>query len=229
MTKKIFFIIISIIALVLLIYSFYKANDMQVVFPIKKITIETKIINANKSKIFNLAKNYLLHKSFFNFKIDALKEQLEKIEWIKNVNVRRVYPDEIKIYVQEYIPKAIFNNNSYLNINGDKFFVDKIDKILPKLFAQDDRNYAIYRYYNLFNSNLLKNNIDSKVLVVSENDIRSLKIILSSGITIKLGSQNINERINMFFKIYDQLNSSDLDKIGYIDMRYSNGFSVGWK
>ena len=69
----------------------------------------------------------MLHKSFFNFKIDALKEQLEKIEWIKNANVRRVYPDEIKIYVQEYIPKAIFNNNSYLNINGDKFFVDKID------------------------------------------------------------------------------------------------------
>ncbi len=143
--------------------------------------------------------------------------------------MRRVYPDEIKIYLEEYIPKTIFNNNSYLDVNGDKFFVDKIDKILPQLFAEDHRHYAVYEYYNLFNLNLLKNKIESKVLVVSENDIRSLKIILSSGITIKLGSQNIDEKINMFFKVYNQLNSSDLDKIGYIDMRYSNGFSVGWK
>jgi len=229
MTKKNFFILVFIITVVFLIYSVYKLSENQVIFPIKKITIETKIINANKSKIFNLSKNYLSNKSFFNFEIDILKEQLEKIEWIKNVNVRRVYPDEVKIYIQEYIPEAIFNNNSYLNSNGDKFFVDKIDKILPNLFAQDDRNYAVYGYYNLFNSNLVKNNINSKVLVVSENDIRSLKIILSSGITIKLGSQNINEKINIFFKIYDQLNSSDLEKIGYIDMRYSNGFSIGWK
>ena len=50
-----------------------------------------------------------------------------------------------------------------------------------------------------------------------------------SNITITLGSKNIKEKISIFFKAYKTLNSSDLKKIRYIDMRYSNGFAIGWK
>ena len=60
-------------------------------------------------------------------------------------------------------------------------------------------------------------------------DIRSLSISLLSGITIIVGSRDIKKKINIFFKAYKTLNSSDLKKIRYIDMRYSNGFAIGWK
>jgi cell division septal protein FtsQ len=76
----------------------------------------------------------------------------------------------------------------------------------------------------------MKSNIDEKIIKIEENDIQSLSITLSSNIVIRLGSNDIKEKINMFFKVYKSLNSSDdLKKIMYIDMRYSNGFSVGWK
>ena len=64
---------------------------------------------------------------------------------------------------------------------------------------------------------------------IEENDIRSLSAHFSSGIIVKFGSKDIRNKIHTFVKIYNTLNSSDLEKIGYIDMRYSNGFSIGWK
>ena len=47
--------------------------------------------------------------------------------------------------------------------------------------------------------------------------------------SIKFGSKDIKDKIHTFIKLYKTLNSSDLEKIGYIDMRYANGFSIGWK
>ena len=70
---------------------------------------------------------------------------------------------------------------------------------------------------------------NEKILQIKENEIRSLTVLLASNVAIKFGSQNIKERIAIFFKAYKTLNSSDLKKIRYIDMRYSNGFSIGWK
>jgi cell division septal protein FtsQ len=68
------------------------------------------------------------------------------------------------------------------------------------------------------------------IVEISENNIRSLSVLLSSGITIRFGSKNINDKMKIFFKSYKKiLNTSDLKKIRYIDMRYSNGFSIGWK
>ena len=60
---------------------------------------------------------------------------------------------------------------------------------------------------------------------IHENKIRSVKILLNSRISIELGSNNVSEKIEMFFKVY-KTKSRDLKKIRYIDMRYSNGFSI---
>jgi cell division septal protein FtsQ len=87
----------------------------------------------------------------------------------------------------------------------------------------------MFNYLSSFTKHLSKNNINDKIIKIEENEIRSIKIFLYSGININFGSRNIDNRIKTFFKIYKKLKSSDLKKIRYIDMRYSNGFSIGWK
>ena len=80
----------------------------------------------------------------------------------------------------------------------------------------------------MFNEKLSSRKLDFKITKIMENEIRSLTIGLSSGINIQLGSKDVNIKIPLFFEIYKSLNTRDLNKIRYIDMRYSNGFSVGW-
>ena len=227
--KNKIFLILSIV-IIAVIYLNTKTNrDRKIYFPIKNISIESKIINVNKDDVFEKSKNYLDSKSFFNFKINILKNEIEKVSWVRSADIKRVYPDEVKIYIKEHVPVAIWNNKSYMNNSGDIFFIHDIKKNLPMINSNESRNKIMHVYFSLLLKYISDYNLDIEIKKIEENEIRSISAHLSSGIIVKFGSKDIKSKIHTFFKAYKTLNSSDLKKIGYIDMRYSNGFSIGWK
>jgi len=222
--------IIILIMLTMVYYIYQKFNDSKIHFVINKISIEeSRLINSDKGKIFEISNNYLKKKSFFTMDINYLREKIEKIDWVKNVTIRRSYPDEVKIYIEEHIPVAIWNNDYYLDEFGKIFSANNINSDLPLIVSRSNRNNIIFKYFTLLSKSILDNKIDEKIIKIQENEIRSLSVFFLSGIKVEFGSSNITDKINIFFKAYKTLNSSDLKKIRYIDMRYSNGFSVGWK
>ena len=218
--------IISFITL-LIILIIIKTNNSEIFyFPIKNVT-SSELINVNKDDISKAVK-YLYSKSFFDIDLNYLKNKLEKIEWVRKINVRRSYPNEIIIDIEEHTPILIWNNKMYINKYGEKFNVSKIDKSIPILISDESRINEVFAYFKLFNEKLSSRKLDFKITKIMENEIRSLTISLSSGINIQLGSKDVNNKIPLFFEIYKSLNTRDLNKIRYIDMRYTNGFSVGW-
>ena len=228
--KKITTILLLIIIIIIAFIIKNNLNNEKTYFQITDITIDLKNIeNSSVDDIREVAKKYVRSKSFFNIDINYLQSKIENIDWISSANIRRSYPNEIIIFVTEHIPIAIWNNKDYLNQFGEIFTANKKNNKLPILISKNNKNKIIFEYLSLFSNDLIRHNINEKVSKIVEDDIRSISVILSSGITIKLGSKNVKEKIDIFFKVYQTLNSSDLSKIRYIDMRYSNGFSVGWK
>lgn len=228
--KKITIILLLIIIIIIAFIIKNNLNNEKTYFQITDITIDLKNIeNSSVDDIREVAKKYVRSKSFFNIDINYLQSKIENIDWISSANIRRSYPNEIIIFVTEHIPIAIWNNKDYLNQYGEIFTANKKNNKFPILISKNNKNKIIFEYLSLFSNDLIRHNINEKVVKIIEDDIRSISVILSSGITIKLGSKNVKEKIDIFFKVYQTLNSSDLSKMRYIDMRYSNGFSVGWK
>ena len=229
--KKKLPILFLFILLAGILYIYNDKNNKKIYFRVVEININpAEIKNSNEEKIREYTEKYLINKSWFNFDIDILKKELEKIEWVNTVGVRRVYPRKVKLSIEEHVPLVIWNNKYYINSYGEIFFVKNISKKLPRLNSKNDRSETLFKYYSFFSNNLLTNKISDKIIEINENDIRSLSILLSSGISVRFGSKNINDKMRIFFKSYKKiLNTSDLKKIRYIDMRYSNGFSIGWK
>lgn len=228
--KKITIILLLIIIILIAFIIKNNLNNEKTYFQITDITIDLKNIeNSSVDDIREVAKKYVRSKSFFNVDINYLQSKIENIDWISSANIRRSYPNEIIIFVTEHIPIAIWNNKDYLNQYGEIFTANKKNNKFPILISKNNKNKIIFEYLSLFSNDLIRHNINEKVVKIIEDDIRSISVILSSGITIKLGSKNVKEKIDIFFKVYQTLNSSDLSKMRYIDMRYSNGFSVGWK
>ena len=221
--KKYIITFITLLIIFIIIKTNYSKN---LYFPIKNVT-SSELINVNKDDISEAVK-YLYSKSFFDINLNYLKNKLEKIEWVRKINVRRSYPNEIIIDIEEHTPILIWNNKMYINKYGEKFIVSKIDKNIPILISDESRINEVFTYFELFNDKLSSRKLDFKITKIIENEIRSLTISLSSGINIQLGSKDVNIKIPLFFEIYKSLNTRDLNKIRYIDMRYSNGFSVGW-
>mgnify|MGYP001403983145 FL=1 len=228
--KKITIILLLIIIIIIAFIIKNNLNNEKTYFQITDITIDLKNIeNSSVDDIREVAKKYVRSKSFFNVDINYLQSKIENIDWISSANIRRSYPNEIIIFVTEHVPIAIWNNKDYLNQYGEIFTANKKNNKFPILISKNNKNKIIFEYLSLFSNDLIRHNINEKVMKIIEDDIRSISVILSSGLTIKLGSKNVKEKIDIFFKVYQTLNSSDLSKMRYIDMRYSNGFSVGWK
>ena len=44
-----------------------------------------------------------------------------------------------------------------------------------------------------------------------------------------LGRREIDERLYRFFDVVAPALANDLKRVAYVDLRYTNGFAVGWR
>ena len=51
---------------------------------------------------------------------------------------------------------------------------------------------------------------------------------LGDGLQVRLGRQDVHERLERFIRLASPLVAKRVAEISYVDMRYTNGFSVGW-
>ena len=52
---------------------------------------------------------------------------------------------------------------------------------------------------------------------------------LANGVTVRLGRRQVDERFDKFVDAALKLVTERGDAISYVDMRYANGFAVGWR
>jgi cell division protein FtsQ len=52
---------------------------------------------------------------------------------------------------------------------------------------------------------------------------------LANGVTVRLGRRQIDERFERFMSTAVKVVSQRADDIQYVDMRYTNGFAIGWR
>jgi cell division protein FtsQ len=67
-------------------------------------------------------------------------------------------------------------------------------------------------------------------LAALELDARGAwNLTLDNGVVVRLGRRQIDDRFERFMLAAAKLVSQRATDINYVDMRYSNGFAVGWK
>jgi cell division protein FtsQ len=52
---------------------------------------------------------------------------------------------------------------------------------------------------------------------------------LDNGVVVRLGRRDVEERFDRFIRTAAQVIAHRLTDINYVDMRYSNGFAIGWR
>ena len=51
---------------------------------------------------------------------------------------------------------------------------------------------------------------------------------LASGQEIRLGRRDLQRRVDRFFDVVVPVMAAEMQRVSYIDLRYANGFAVGW-
>ena len=199
--------------LFLLFSTFYNTNSaMYLNSKFKIINIEN--LNDN-IKIKEL--NYLLNNNIFNIDKKFLSYKLMNNPILGSYEIKKIYPDTIRIFLVKSNPIAKFNQNKktlYLGDNGKIFKQTQINDQIPEIVGEINLEY-INRIIKIINNSSFKLN---KIKVIKIYPSNRFDLIFNNGDIIKF-SHNVDQKfIEDAFIFYK--NNAINSKI--IDLRLKN-------
>ena len=185
-------------------------NEMQRVSPDELRGISTKIYD----------------EGFLQINLSDIKEEIGQVNWVKSVSLERQWPDQINILIEEEDIIGWWNKDSIINSKGNLFSLD--EQSLPggliEFYGPNGQQAIVYEKYLLFAEELSTRGILIEKVTL---DFKGSWIVtIRPSIALRLGKENISERFDRFLMIWDESLLDNLAVIEYIDLRYTEGFSV---
>ena len=166
---------------------------------------------------------------FLSADLNAMRTELTNIAWVANASVRRRWPGSIDVWITEQHPAACWGERGLLNISGE-LFVDDVSHVpaeLPRLDGPDGSEAKVAAMYFRIDERLAHRGMGAVSLRLDSRGAWEFQ--LSNGISVRLGASAVELRLERFFLALDQVLASQAEYVDYIDMRYTNGFAIGWK
>jgi len=191
-------------------------------FPINEIQIKNQYEKVDSLQVDLIIQQYL-RGNFFGLDLNLTRNVFKKLPWVREVSVRRIWPDKIEISIEEHQVIARWGNVGLVNDKGEFFnaaYQDDLPYFLgPKNFVSE----ITQKYFEI-------NKILSKELMqigtISMSDRLSWEIQTDNNIKIVLGRKDILKKITNFVEHYQTVLTEINNRIEYVDMRYKNGFAI---
>lgn len=166
---------------------------------------------------------------FFTADLAAIRERIVALAWIDDARVARRWPGTLTISVSEQVPAAIWGERGLLNTRGE-LFVDNARHVpaeLPNLRGPEGESATVAGRYLEMREQLIPNGLDVRAVTLDTRG--AWQVTLSNGIEVRLGRKDVDARAQLFLDVAASIVSSREAEIAFVDMRYSNGFTIGWK
>jgi cell division protein FtsQ len=160
--------------------------------------------------------------------LDGVRERLERIDWVDRAVVQRRWPDAIRVIVTEQVAAARWNEAGLLNARGELFIRNAryVPPELPLLQGPEGSEGVVAQLYLDSQGRLLESGL--RLTGVRLDERGAWEIELANDVIVKLGRLAVTDRLDRFIRLASPLVAKRLAEINYVDMRYTNGFSVGW-
>jgi cell division protein FtsQ len=170
-----------------------------------------------------------LDAGFMTVNLGLLRERVQALDWVDRANVGRRWPDTLIVRVVEHQAAARWGEQGLLNVRGE-LFTDRSPHAfpeLPSLAGPPGTERDVARRYLAVRGQLAEAGL---VLERLELDARgSWRLVLGGGREVRLGRRDIDERLHRFFYVVAPTLAEELKRVEYVDLRYTNGFAVGWR
>jgi cell division protein FtsQ len=194
-------------------------------FPINTVKIMATYEHISHKQLETILEKYL-NTSYFGLSARALTEELQKLEWIKQALVEKIWPDTLKITIEERRPIATWNTD-LITAEGEVFKGKNAIDTLPHLYGPKNHASEVLQVYQKISKILSMYGLQAVLLRKSYTHVWELHI--SSGIKIRLGKQDLEKRLLRFCKAYPAVFSGKPEQVAWVDLRYARGMAVEWK
>jgi cell division protein FtsQ len=169
------------------------------------------------------------HAGFMSADLDGIQNAIEALPWVEHARIQRHWPNSLHVTVIEQTAAARWGDSGLLNTRGELFVrsATHVPAELPHLSGPDGTESQVAQRYLAVQGRMLEAGMRIAALRLDERGAWELD--LDSGVTVRLGRREVDERIDRFIRTAAQVISHRMTEITYVDMRYSNGFAIGWR
>lgn len=167
--------------------------------------------------------------SFFTADLAGMRAELERMPWIAHAEVRRVWPDQISVTLEEQLPIARWGDGALLNNQGKAFAPSEAANYehLPLLSGPKRAQQRVMQQYQALSQLLRPLGFSITRLELREHG--SWFLSTAQGVEILLGRDHLVDKMRRFAAIYDKVLKQQITNIARIDLRYANGLAVAWR
>jgi cell division protein FtsQ len=196
--------------------------------PIATISVEGDLSYVNQQAVQQRIAPYA-NASFFSVDLLSLRQELELMPWIASAQVRRVWPDQLIVRLEEQLPIARWGDEALLNNQGEAFAPLELADYphLPQLYGPQRAQQQVMQQYQVLSQMLRPMGFSVAKLELRERG--SWFLSTGQGIELLLGRDHLVEKMRRFTAIYDKALKEQQTNSARIDLRYANGLAVAWR
>jgi cell division protein FtsQ len=169
-----------------------------------------------------------LEDGFVSADLTGIQQGIVALPWIDQATVARRWPSRLRITVTEQVPAAIWGESGLLNVRGELFVTAArhIPAELPRLSGPENRSADVAKRYLEVRDRLIPVGLDLRRVHLDPRG--AWDMTLHNGVEVRLGRRDVDARTDLFLDIVADIITGRVAEIDYVDMRYSNGFTIGW-
>jgi cell division protein FtsQ len=197
--------------------------------PIERITVEGSFQRVSAVDIEKVARQRIAGAGLISVRLASVRESLRQLPWIDGVTVQRSWPRGLRLQVTEQVAVARWNDTDLVNARGELFKSDArfAPTELPQLLGPPGTEADVVQRYLASQGRMVEAGMR---LVTVELDARGAwDFTLDNGVNVRLGRSQVEDRYQRFIAVALRMVSERATDISYVDMRYTNGFAIGWR
>jgi cell division protein FtsQ len=174
--------------------------------------------------------------NFFTANLEQVRTAFESAPWVHRATVRREWPDQLIVEVEEHAPLGTWGEDGrLLSVKGDVFTANLAeadeDHPLPEFEGPEGSEKEVLARYIELRDWFAPLKLVPEALSLSSRYAWTVR--LDNGMSVALGREQdrttLKTRVDRLVGIYPQLASRLPDGIESIDMRYQNGLALAAK
>lgn len=197
--------------------------------PIQRVIVTGRLQRVSAMDVEKVVRAHLGSAGLVTVNLADISHGLDALPWVASAAVQRSWPRGLKIEIVEQTAVARWNNSGLVNGNGELFVSESrfMPAELPQLDGPVGSESEVTQRYLGTQGRLVE--IGMRLATLELDARGAWNMTLDNGVIVRLGRQQMDERFDRFMIAAAKLVSERSTDIAYVDMRYGNGFAVGWK
>ena len=206
--------------------------------PIAKFQVVGKTDFISEQEVEQLLQQWK-NSSILLANIHGIKQKLLEHPWVKQVAIKRNWPDVLQVTIVEVLPIALWKPSIAIDCRVEYFrcqlLTEKgnyaihrksnpIDYTMSKIIARAENKEHIKNKYLYSVKYLQPLNLNVVSLQLSRDN--EWELIVGNQIAVLVGSRDFENRIQRLAQVWDAKLQSVQNSLQRIDLRYSNGLAV---